>query len=844
MAVADTESAFNPTATSPKGAHGFFQLMPATATELGVDINDPVQNIRGGLKYLKQQLDANGGNVEKALQAYNWGPGNVAKGGTPPQETRDYVTKILGRLKPAAPAPVATVTVQDFTKNIGQPPPRKVGSGTAPPNPTLPSKEGLVHSVMSSFDPRTRTGRRNIAGGVGDAVGTAAGTLAAPFTGPAAPAMPALGGAIGSGLAGGAAELGERFVGTAPPDSSIPAAMGEQAAYSVGGRALAWPLRAIGKRVVGTQVGRFATESLDTMLTSARDALGTARELGRDAVQSAADTASTALSSARESTGNFLRATKQSASEATERVVGRAKQTVGDIEARYSRIATAPPTVSSRVAGQRAQAVIEGPAKSARQEVGQMVEDAARSGPEVDIKALKAEALRIMGEEIRPSQEAFPRGATEIDPHIAELQALAEKAGTISPEELAKRSPSQQAGLQAVQDALAKAQEDQAQTILKHPAMNVIGRILNADDTVPFEAAHLFKRELDDAIGTAWDRSVKSRVTNITKVLRGSLRDALSVHQPYNIATRAYQEIAPLYSGKIARQLQEALRTAPEAFVRTIRGNDPTKLGIIRDLLLNQPAKVGKGNEGQFAWDSLRSAWTHEHLIQGPVEKIDERIAKLDPEFAQTLFGDGPGKVVLDNLKAISAAYKSAIEQGAATVGEVKAVGKGATEAAREIGRQTVSATQTAGRQSVQQVRQAGRQMVAGKINDLQAVRAEAKKFVRSSLVRAKDEDLVSDALRAGGLGIRSIWGAQSIARLILRGPKSRDLVYFASHAPEGTQLLVRALTGAEPGLALAELLRMTGLGSMVAEGVGTPPPKTQAPAGSPRASNVGAPPP
>jgi len=91
------ESAWQPGAVSPKGASGLAQLMPGTARELGVDPSDPVQNMTGGARYLRQQLDSFG-RPDLALAAYNAGPGAVRKhGGIPPfQETQDYVRKILG----------------------------------------------------------------------------------------------------------------------------------------------------------------------------------------------------------------------------------------------------------------------------------------------------------------------------------------------------------------------------------------------------------------------------------------------------------------------------------------------------------------------------------------------------------------------------------------------------------------------------------------------------------------------------------------------------------------------------------------------------------------------------
>lgn len=99
VAMLHQESAGREDALSPRGAYGYMQLMPGTARELGVDMSDPLQNITGGLTYIRRQMTAFG-SLPLALAAYNAGPGAVSEyGGIPPYaETQDYVRKILGRV--------------------------------------------------------------------------------------------------------------------------------------------------------------------------------------------------------------------------------------------------------------------------------------------------------------------------------------------------------------------------------------------------------------------------------------------------------------------------------------------------------------------------------------------------------------------------------------------------------------------------------------------------------------------------------------------------------------------------------------------------------------------------
>ena len=142
--VIRAESGFNPHAVSRKGAQGLMQLMPDTASKLGVpNAFDPGANVDGGTRYLRELLERYNFDLVKALAAYNAGPKRVEQyGGVPPYyETRAYVASI----------------VRDFNrKKLAQQ--KAAKASLAPPAKVATSKKPASRSAATTKRPTPPTG--------------------------------------------------------------------------------------------------------------------------------------------------------------------------------------------------------------------------------------------------------------------------------------------------------------------------------------------------------------------------------------------------------------------------------------------------------------------------------------------------------------------------------------------------------------------------------------------------------------------------------------------------------------------------------------------------------------
>jgi hypothetical protein len=747
-----------------------------------------------------------------------------------------YVPGVLGRLAKFRPAPtthtgtpppqIAPITLKQMTQSIGQPPPGTPHA--APAKGASVFDRSLLAEAASGFDPRTPTGRRNLAGATGALAATAAVVGTAPVSLPVAATVGALGAAGGGMLA----ESGEQIVGTRPPsEMAVLTAGAEQGLYEGGGhvatRTMLWPLRRIAGSRVGTQARAWLGEQ-KTALEGTRRAVATELDEGLQVAQDLVRRAKTAGADALESVRRTGRTRVRDAADTarsgieTAEALGKARTT--DAAAPFeSLVGMPPPTVE---AGQQAATVLRGPVAAVRDRLGAQVEEAAATGPDLDWRPIRDLARRMVA-------RALPGRPAELAPDVA---ALANRPHLTA----AERST-----------FLARLQEAGVSVNESHPLPGLLGQIESLPDRIPFSEAHKVKRLLDEAV--VWDRTAKRQLEGMTKGVRIALRNAMAGHEPYNQATAGYESIVKLFS-KDVRSFLRVADESPTSLLKMLRPDEPVKAGMLRELLVDRAAQGGQAEAGQRAWDTVRAAWTRERIIRGDIGKLGARLSTLSehPEFRSVLFGDETGQQVLENLKLIDSAYRSALEQGTRELGAARAAGRGTVRAATEAAEQETATVARGVREAVgqrsEEVRQLQGQVRASKAptEAEQMLDALEARFKSSGLKRIDPAEM-ADVLRGAGLGIKSIWGSLSILRLLSRTPKGADLVEFAAYSTPNTQRFVRALTGPEPAIALANLLRMSGIGADLIDHVGAPPPaRAQGPAPSVRRvpAVVGAPPP
>jgi hypothetical protein len=431
----------------------------------------------------------------------------------------------------------------------------------------------------------------------------------------------------------------------------------------------------------------------------------------------------------------------------------------------------------------------------------------------------------------------------------------------------------------------------QMQEIIKHPAMGVVGRILNAPEhDVPFYARHVWKSQLQQGISGSYDDVVKSQVTNITQHLAGLLRKSLSGHQPYNVATRAYEKIAPLFTEGHAPLIKQVAIDAPEKIVQAIRMDQPTAVKMLVDVLTSQAAAGGGEVEGRQALQSVQAAWMHQNVLKDGIAKLPERLAdlKAHPEFVEAFLGDADAKEVLKNLDTVSALFqrltKDAEEQIARTgaAGElatqraqelgkthaarVEAAGSLAEQRARAISEEVVAQTRAAGELAKQRARETGvaaasatraqgraeqealrrshealkttqAEKVAGTREAIRVARQPTPQetaFLKSSLSpkRVRDPVQVSADLFHSILRSGTYYGGLGIARLAI-GASEKDLLQYIiySKSPVMRAFVRHVAASAKPGWAIAQLGRGLAPSPRALIGaIGEPPPRPTPP--------------
>ena len=895
LAIGQQESGFNPTAIGPKipstgeQAVGTMQLTPSTAKMLGVDPNDPVQNIQGGVKYLRMLLDQHNGDLNQVFSTY----GGVV-------HDKDYVPQVMQRMstfEAAEPPPDSSIAATS-TSSVGSSP---------QPQPEL----SLWGKIKQGMNPHELEGRRNLAGMAGATVGGAVGSLADELLGPWGTRI---GSVVGAGIGGGLEDLLGEETGLAPflahflpgQDSTTPTPAAEpgetaldrawrvakqQGEYDIGGQALMGALRIGAKPLLEGPIGKAAGRYFENqkqvaldMLNSTLDKIGaskdalmtslgaTGRQLGRDkeaALRTVGRENDAAVAAAQQAAAQHLEGARTAGQAGVDQAKAAAEAALNERRAAYDAALAKSPSAQAIPAGQAVRDVFKGPGDASRDLVGKALENVAKAGPDQDVSALGAEAQKIINQELGPPAAAFPSRVAEPEPSTIIDPTTNRPFAPSGP----PRPPS---ALGDLSEQVAAAQQE---GLIKHPAMPVLTRLLNAaqqGQKIPMEALHLMKSELSQSIQGSFGQVIKPQSTNIIQKIVGMMSKQLDEHEPYRLASDAYQNVAQLFTKGYAPIIADIARTEPEKLIQAISPDSPSAAKMLVSVLTDEAANGG-GAAGKQAGDqalgAVQGAWLHRDILSGPLDTLSERVAQLRqsaPEFVQAFLGDSRAQATLKSIENQGDLFNQLVAEHAGNVKSAQAAmdigvksaeqeGSTAVEAARRAAEGKLDTARTAADTALEahaQNRAATRMDISGKIRqvraDMRAARAgspEAQAFKASTFAdpRSQAERMLAHVTRGAisAEGYR-LFGPIGIALGILGrlGKASdADLIKYAAYSPKLTGI-VRTLYGAgAPGAgasvgqrlaagwqrplgnATAALLGKSVVSSHPMVGVGTPPP-------------------
>lgn len=809
LAIARKESGMNPGAIGDSGkAIGLFQMHSGAAADTGVtDRNDPIQNITGGVKYLRQLSDRYQGDVSKTLQAYNGGLDNVDKGTISPA-AQAYAAEIMAeisksmrqtQMSPAETAATKATTIQPGPGMVTQ------GLRTA-------------RALVEPLNPMTPEGRENLVAGAGSAAMLLA-TRGLPVGALATRIATVLGPVLGGATAGAGARAVEETIGTVQPhegmfgEGSIADAGLKQGAYDFGGQMMMWIPRRLARTATALNLApKVATQlksTTDAVRRGTRDAIDTAVSAMNDAISKVRGENFLAADAAKTTERAAVRSTRAAANARLAQVeLDNAAQVVAATKTYDDLLSQAPSLVGT---GDVVKQTLGGPTKRALDLAGQQVVKAAESGPALPGTPL-VDALDAMAAEVRPPILFAKQKETPGIGFLANIGAASRQgaAATATPEETTRLNQiiAQQLGIPVEK--------------MDPRLPGLLGQIQQLrGKQIDFADLHKIKMLLDETVN--WDRTAKKHLERITKGLRTTLREMMAVHQPYNEATAAYHAVVPLYRKGVGKQIIK-LANEPDGAQRlaqVLKGSDASKASALRQLLVDQSAAGGDAQLGQQAWDQVRAAYTHEHLLSGGIAKLGDRIEHLltiRPDFVRTVYGDQPGAAILSNLGQIAESYKVAVAKAAEEKTATKAAGTAATNAAREQGEAATLATKRAGTERLEQARRAGK----SRVQEARRMAEDAQRGMAGTTARFKESSLakfaqrtpegeIADFGRAVMLGPRgSFYGLKSLVRL-LQSPNAADVLEWAAFSNYNTSRLTKILTSPVTPAVVAGLLREIG---------------------------------